>query len=554
MFEHIHLKSGRSHGSDPETITVTPVTVFVGPNNAGKSLVLTEIHQFCHSGQQDVGAKIIREIDFQTTPLETALEKISKVTLSPNPGEAQNPGHIFVGKKGSRLQVPEEELKLAVQNPNKRKNQFCNWYLSYNTLILNGNNRINLVNQQKSWDLQLPPSTSFQVLFSDDDKREEVRRIIHDAFSSYLVVDPTSIGNLRLRLSPRAPQSPEEERGLHKEAVDFHSEALSIEDASDGVKAFTGMITEIIAGDPNVLLIDEPEAFLHPSLSNMLGKEIAVSTAGTDKRLCVSTHSASFVMGCIQSGTPVNIVRLTYRSGSATARILTSEHLLPLMRNPLLRSSGVLNALFYEFVIVTESDADRAFYQEINERLLSKKRGIPNCLFLNAQNKQTVKTILKPLREIGIPAAGIVDIDVIKDGGSVWTGFMDSCFIPEIEKASLATLRANIKTKLDAKGGDMKREGGINLLAEADREGASNFIDRLNQYGLFVVRAGELEVWLPELNVEGHGPSWLIKIFEKMGEDPSNAKFVWPGSEDVWGFIEEIRSWLINSQRNGIPT
>jgi predicted ATP-dependent endonuclease of OLD family len=42
---------------------------------------------------------------------------------------------------------------------------------------------------------------------------------------------------------------------------------------SDGVRAFTGIITEVIAGDPNILLIDEPEAFLHPSLAYKLGKE-----------------------------------------------------------------------------------------------------------------------------------------------------------------------------------------------------------------------------------------------------------------------------------------
>ena len=57
--------------------------------------------------------------------------------------------------------------------------------------------------------------------------------------------------------------------------------------------------------------------------------------------------------------------------------------------------------------------------------------GIPNCLFLNAQNKQTVRTVIRPLRQLGIPAAGIVDIDVLKDGGSVWTDFLASGFVPD---------------------------------------------------------------------------------------------------------------------------
>ena len=91
------------------------------------------------------------------------------------------------------------------------------------------------------------------------------------------------------------------------------------------------------------------------------------------------------------------------------------------MRNTLLRSAKILDGLFYDYVIVTEADADRAFYQEINERLLRfmPDLGIPNCLFVNWQGKQTEKTIIRPLRELGIPTVGIVDIDLIKDGGKV---------------------------------------------------------------------------------------------------------------------------------------
>ncbi|MBK9168926.1 MAG: hypothetical protein IPM24_15855 [Bryobacterales bacterium] len=100
----------------------------------------------------------------------------------------------------------------------------------------------------------------------------------------------------------------------------------------------------------------------------------------------------------------------------------------------LLRSTGVLSGLFYEFVVVTESDADQAFYQEINERLLQFKPewGIPNCLFLNAQNKQTVQTLLRPLRKLGIPAAGVVDVDVLKEGGANWTNLLSSAHLPQL--------------------------------------------------------------------------------------------------------------------------
>ena len=556
MIKTLSLKFGRALGLGPETISTTPVTVFVGPNNSGKSKILSEIYQYCTTGERNISNVIVEQIRFETFSQESAEERIQNVTLRPRPNETLQPDHVIVGKQGHRIQVPKQNLVNSFLDPNAHSQNFCPWYLTYNTLILDGRNRIGLVKEQNGGDLQQPPQTSFQTLFRDDDKRAEVRRIVHDAFGEYLVIDPTNLGMLRLRLSPNEPTSASQERGIDEEAVQFHSAALPIEEASDGVKAFAGMITEIMAGDPAILLIDEPEAFLHPALSFNLGKEIALAGSGSEKRLFVSTHSPNFVMGCIQSGAPINIVRLTYRDNVATARLLPSQELLTLMRNPLLRSTGVLSGLFYEFVIVTEGDADRAFYEEVNERLLKFKSewGIPNCLFLNAQNKQTVKTILGPLRNLGIPAAGIVDIDVLKEGGAVWSAFLKGGFVPELERNALADLRRDVKAKLDATGKDMKREGGLELLNDGDKEAATNLCERLGEYGLFIVRKGELESWLRNLGATKHGSSWLVDVFQKMGENPDETSYLHPGDDDVWSFLSEIKQWLSNPNRKGIPS
>lgn len=555
MIKKITLKFGRAEGLEPQIIEAMPITVFVGPNNSGKSKILSEIQQFCSNGNRNSNNLIIDSIELQGISDDELEVKLKRVKLKPNIGETVHPEHIFVGKGSSRYHVSEKHFINALKNPNSQPTHICQWYLSYNTLILNGANRINLVNPQGAGNLQQPAHSSFQVLFRDDEKRKEVRRIIHDAFDQYLVVDPTHLGQLTLRLSKTAPTDDMEERGIHAAAVEFHAKAMPISESSDGVKAFTGMVTEMIAGDPSVLLIDEPEAFLHPSLSFKLGKEMSAIMSESDKRLFVSTHSPNFVMGCIKSGSPVNIVRMTYRNGIATARILPNEDILKLMRNPLLRSTGVLSGLFYEFVIVTESDADRAFYQEINDRLLkySRGKGIPNCLFLHAQNKQTVKTIIKPLRELGIPVAGIVDIDILKEGGTVWTSFLDSGSIPEIERPALATIRQALKEKFDISGKNMKRDGGIEILNETDQEALSNLFDKLAEYGLYIVPNGELESWLKSLGASGHGPYWLVEIFEKMGEDPSSASYLKPSEEDVWLFIEKISVWFLNTRKKGIP-
>ena len=534
------------------------MTIIVGPNNSGKSLLLREIDQYCRIGPKARNrptARILQELTFESLEEKAAKSRIERSTLAPNPNHHLRPGELVVGKGQDRYSVNHDEMLHSLMDPNNATAAFCKYYLSYNTLFLNGPRRIDLVGEQEAGDLQQSPTTSFQVLFQDKEKREAARRIVHDALGLYLVVDPTNLGRLRLRLSRNKPVSPLQESGIHPEAVAFHGAATLIQDTSDGVMAFVGMVTEVIAGEPLLLLIDEPETFLHPALCFRLGKELALASSGADKRLFVATHNPNFLMGCIQSGVSIGILRLTYQSNVPTARQLSSSDLLTSMRNPLLRSTNILDALFYDFVIVTEGDADRAFYQEVNERLVALKTdsGIRNCLFVNAQNKQTVSTIMKPLRQLGIPAACVVDIDVLKEGGSVWRRFLEGGFVPALEYPALATLRNDIMTEFDATGKDMKRDGGVDLLTGGGREAANNLFEKLQEYGLFVVRRGELESWLPELGAAGHGPAWLVSIFQKMGEDPDEASYLTPGEDGVWSFVAEIRRWFLCASRKGVP-
>jgi ABC-type cobalamin/Fe3+-siderophores transport system ATPase subunit len=302
LITSFQLKFGRVPGTPATPVATTPVTVFVGPNNSGKSKVLAEIEQYCRNGQKDASAVILHDLTFTGLAEEKALQAIEHIRQSPNPGESVHVDHVFVGSRHGRQQVPFRDLTQFIQNPNSNLSAFCQWFFRHSTLILDGRSRINLVNQQGAGDLQQAPQSSFQVLFRDDAKRHEVRRIVSEAFGSYFVIDPTSLGNLRIRLSQHPPIDDMQERGIHTEAVQFHANAQLIDQASDGVKAFTGIITEVMAGDPRALLIDEPEAFLHPSLASKLGYEVSRAALSSDKRVFVSTHSPTFVMGCIQSG------------------------------------------------------------------------------------------------------------------------------------------------------------------------------------------------------------------------------------------------------------
>jgi predicted ATPase len=532
------------------------LTVFVGPNSSGKSLALTEIAQWAKPHESGNNFVVDQPI-FTGFTSEQATDIIALFEVAPQANQVIPLGNMLVaGRNSGPIHTLRASIEQMLRDPATEPHLFRQFYVNNVTINLAVESRAQITGAKQFGDLLKPDHfNSYQVLFLNDELRREVQEILRRAFQRFFILDPSHAGHLRISFAKRPPSSPQEEQGFHQESRDYYASAESIDKFSAGVKAYTGTIVEVVAGNSRVVIIDEPEALLHPPLAQQLGKELATLAIQTRKNVFVATHSADFVMGCLHAGASADIIRLTYQNGTATARVLKNTELTRMMRNPLLRSAGVINALFYESVVVTESDADRAFYQEVNERLLKQGtgRGIPNCLFLNAQNKQTTKSIVKPLRELGIPTASIVDIDIFKEGGKVWSGHLESGFLPDLEMSSLATFRAALKGAVELKGLDLKRHGGVALLSGGEREAANNLFDRLDLYGLFTVRSGELESWLKHLGATGHSPEWLIKMFEKMGEDPSDQHYVNAGDDDVWSFMDRVAAWLQDPNRKGIP-
>jgi ABC-type enterochelin transport system ATPase subunit len=88
MIEQISLKFGAAQHSIKLSIPVTPVTVFVGPNNAGKSRLLTELENWCrqlHGRTDDV---LIDGVSFTPWSTDEIEKEILAIQRTPNPNEA----------------------------------------------------------------------------------------------------------------------------------------------------------------------------------------------------------------------------------------------------------------------------------------------------------------------------------------------------------------------------------------------------------------------------------------------------------------------------------
>jgi hypothetical protein len=408
--------------------------------------------------------------------------------------------------------------------------------------------------------MQLPPQHHLAALFMDDTLRQRVRGLVAKAFPGrYFVIDPTGMQQLRVAMSTRPPHDSAEERNWDERARQFHADSEGIDTLSDGVVSFTGLVAAAISLSHRVLLVDEPEAFLHPPLARLLGSSLSSLTQERGASLVVATHSSEFLMGCIESGTSTTIVRLTYERNVAGARVLAPGGLKALATDPLLRSTDALSGLFHRGVVVGEADADRAMYDEINRRLVDVGRGAPDTFFTNAQNWQTIPRVIGPLRQLGVPAVAIVDLDAVVAPKAEWSKFYKVMHIDDEAVESFEEERQAVAASLRALPIDGEhpsyKKAGITALSETDEAAAYAFLGRLGGYGVFVVEVGELESWLPSLELpRGSKAKWIVDAFRKLGANPSSDGYVTPGPADIWNFIDRVAAWVNDPGRAGLPS
>lgn len=584
MIEELILKFGSDPDWPPLTFKPGPVTIFVGPNNSGKSLLLREIETLSSIDEtvglerapslddfkilewmqpqipeEEAARKLLLsrqyqdddELDQYYGPVPWGYTRVGKPNLmhdSTRGGAAVQATLVDLNEVLSTLQQVKNTATHLKQEAQARATVFGSFVWLF-TIRLDGSARLALTRSLPSGPLGGQGRNLLQSLFQNGKARERLRSITRDAFGRYFVIDPTDMQSLSIRMSVDEPPAGVEE-SLSPEARAFFEQAADIADLSDGIKAFTGLAAAVLSSDYRIMLIDEPEAFLHPVLARKLGRHLTEISSDRQGRVLAATHSPEFLMGCVESG-EVNVVRLTFQDERATARHLPSDKLRQMMAEPLLRSTGILDGLFHEGVVVSESDTDRAIYQEVSQRLSGKgQTGAGNTLFVNAHEKSSVRRIVQPLREMGIPAAAIVDLDIIKNRD--FNDLLASAFVPPELISSCNDLRSKIDAKFTELDLDMKRDG-IGVLPPEQQEAAEILISNVAEYGVFVVPTGELERWFPQLHNKADRPGksrWVPWVFGLMNDEPGLFEVE---DGDVWGFMRKVGEWISDSERKGIP-
>ena len=216
MITQLELTFGPSPGGSPIAFSPGPVTVFVGPNNSGKSLVLREIG----SALFDCAPNHRHMINWEGHIPPDNRHVVRRLSV-PKPEWArirrhfENTDAMGMAYIGSLLNMAQPAGHINTTQFLKQIDQAGRpdlieqarlMVLRSEVEILDGQRRLNLVDPRPSGNLRQPPANLLQALFRDDERRRRLAEMTKEAFGVYLVIDPTGGGQLQIAMSPECPK------------------------------------------------------------------------------------------------------------------------------------------------------------------------------------------------------------------------------------------------------------------------------------------------------------------------------------------------------------
>jgi len=552
---------------DGTDVRIRAFTVLVGPNNVGKSQTLRDIHAKMTRGQK-ARSVVVEALHLSKPPNLDAL--LHDLDIHPDPthiGMHRLQGIGASLTRGDQVRINLADLDAQLGNADSF-DAVLQTIGRFKVSFLDAESRLAVVKEAPAHNPhKTAPENLLQGLFDSRDASEQLLRdAFQNAFGMDLRLDYSGMTELAIRVARQFGEIPEDPR----RAFPVFEEYQKLDEQGDGFRSFVGVVLSLLLSHGRVILLDEPEAFLHPAQARQLGTWIASHAASTPGQIIVATHNASFLSGILSSGSDVDVLRMNRTGDSTSYSLIPADVTAKLARDPLLSSQRVMEAIFYPGVVVCEGDADRAFYHALACRCQEQ----PGLLFVHSHSKQSVPLVTEPLRAASIPVAAIVDLDAISSDADLGQLV---CSLSSRETADRATsLRQDIVAALDlphdaAVLTDLKRDvreflvqleqgdhtrsgarsalnrlrtkasdwhevkaGGVGSMPPKARELTKSLVEMCAEVGLFLVPVGELERWL-DLGTT-RKKDWIVRALHALVEGRS--------TPELDRFADDVLKWF----------
>lgn len=554
MLKSLTLLQGPEGHKTPVKIECEGVTILVGPNNSGKSLALSELFRLVtHESRRPPRTLLLKDFTINIPNSSEMLENLqSTFDVVSEPNQNGDPQLLMIFDSYHRpdrsSSLPYEEVKRRLSLGDEKL--IISTLLLFMCIHLTGRERFQLLTAREVKPLfggERSTRSTLSILYHNPASVDAISQLLRDFFGYEMFIDLSDIPLLRVRLS-REPVP--EDVHVHKSATakvaQWCKKQTLLDHASDGVQCLVSILSALHAHKSSVILIDEPEVFLHPAPARRLGAQLGDIARNRLGNVFASTHSADFLLGCVQAGTPVNIIRLGYRDEVAEVYAVSSEELSKFARKPLVRSTNAVAALFADGAIVAEADGDRVLYETAFHYLEEKRPSGCAIHFANGRGKGTVHELVGPLRKLGVAAAVVVDMDILEHKGEC-KALLAAAQYPRDLISVLQSHRDRVEKAFCAAGRSMKQ--GITALEGEARIVTEDLINALKEYGIFIVPGGQLEAWLPDIAGGMEKDARVTEILRHLDErgGPKLEEF----DKDVWEFIGDIVRWIKAPQRKG---
>ena len=542
MFESITFSDGTTIDLDP-----ADVVVLVGPNNAGKSVALRELEEHIDGNLEATVVKSVKRLSVGTPEdFDNFVRRHSQIKRNGTSWTVS----------GYRFSIGMSPLNLHQYWPNNAqmfRPLFC-LRIPTETRIIDSNpvGAISVLDE--------PASHPIHLLYMDDQIESKMSGYFRRAFGKDLILYRAGGSQFPLLVGDRLVPLQGEDRISSSYCERLRASTVPLDGQGDGMRSFASVILHLLAPiTPSVLLLDEPEAFLHPPQARLLG-EIISTEKSSRAQLFVATHSPDVLHGLITVAPDQLRVLRMQREGSVNRiKELDKALIREISFDPLLKYSSVLSGVFHERVIICEADADCMFYSSVLD--LTEVHGVrqPDVLFVHAGGKDRMPALAKALVALDVPVDVIADIDILNDaaafgrlvesiGGDVTTVLplaeaVRKAIEEQKPQLTVAQIQDEIREELNREPSDsesakllrkrinaifgkaspwdaVKRSGEAALPAGQATQQFRGLQRLCHQMGLWIVPVGELEGFLK--SVGGHGPPWVQEVIEErdLATDP----------------------------------
>jgi hypothetical protein len=397
-----------------------------------------------------------------------------------------------------------------------------------------------------------PPQHPFHKLQDDAELLRTVSDISETIFRKPLTLDRLSLQTVLRVGSVSIPAPPVD--AVTAEYRDALGALPNLSVQGEGMKSLLGLLLPVVTNSRQIVIIDEPEAFLHPPQAFQLGATLARMSADRLVQILVSTHDRNFLAGLLSVGAPVSVVRLDRVEDLTSAAQLDPDDVKLLWNDPVLRYSNVLDGVFHRVVVITEADPDCRFYAATLDAMDDEDHlEIPpsEVHFVPSGGKDGLAKIVRALAAVRVRVGACADLDLLDNAtttrrlveafGGDWSEFADvytksvNDLKPKAVTRTCDEVLRDVTTILEGRAGDTWNENakaslrgalrlqesgfaalkryGIDAFKGEARKNAETLIDLLDKLGICCVREGELERLAPTV-AAGKGANWLPTALE----------------------------------------